>query len=323
MDSFDHYNSATQQLGKYTNTTSMTIGTSFGRNGTNGLNLNSNLDVLMKQFTASSTLIVGFVFKAASPASKLLVGFRDAGTNQMEIRTDSSGRFQVTRNGTVLGTGTTIALANVFYHLQFKVFIADSGGTYEIKVNGITEVSGTGDTKNTANASANQVIISGGNSSFDDFWICNNSGSANNDFLGDVRIVARMPNMNGIHSAWTPVGAASNFQCVDDANPNDDTDYVTTSTASVKDTYKITPVGLIGPVKGIQIMNRLRKDDAGSRTVRRLIVVDGNSYFGSSVSLSDSWTISSTELIENNPLTGLPWTISEINNTDFGLELVS
>lgn len=48
----------------------------------------------------------------------------------------------------------------------------------------------------------------------------------------------------GASSQWTPTGAASNYQCVDDAAPNDDTDYVVAAAADLVDKYATTDITL-------------------------------------------------------------------------------
>src|SRR5262249_37892481 len=145
-----------------------------------------------------------------------------------------------------------------------------------------------------------------------DLYICDGQGSLNNDFLGDVRIQASIANGAGATTNWTP-SAGSNYQNVDDATPNEDTDYNSDATAGDIDTYAmgdVTPAA--GAVKGVMVSMRARKDDGATRTLQAAIRTGATNYFGASQNLTSSYAYY-TEIWENNPNTSSPFTISDVN----------
>src|SRR5207249_1015486 len=115
VDSFDHYTTITQ---KWTTFVSGSIG-AFGANGTNGLRNTGAPATLAKTLPGGSkgTLVCGLNFRTSGTAAVgspfELVAFRDSGTIQIDVRMKSDNTLQITRNGTVLGTGTTVLSLNV------------------------------------------------------------------------------------------------------------------------------------------------------------------------------------------------------------------
>lgn len=330
VDSFDHY--ATADLAsKWTSVTSMTVA-SGGRNGTSKLtSTNTNNSDAKKVLDAQATWIVGFAFSfsGAHVSNKFLVRFVDGTTEHVDLRMTTSNLLFVTRNGTTLGTGTTALSSSVFYYLELKVTISDTVGVVNLKINGNTELNLTSqDTRNAGNASADTIFIAkagvdnnGATSNWDDFYVCDSTGSVNNDFLGDVRVQAILPSGAGNTTQWTP-SAGSNFQNVDDTTPNGDTDYNSTSTATNKDTYAfgdLTPTS--GSIKGLQWLAYVRKDDAGARTVAP-VYRSTSDFDGTTQSVLDSY-VYLREIKELNPNTSAAWTISEVNAAEFGIKLIA
>lgn len=255
-----------------------------------------------------------------------LIGFRDAGAAQCDIRMRSDGKIDITRNGTVLATSAGTLSLNVWYHLEFKATIADSGGSAELKVNGATFVSlSSGDTKNTSNAYANEIILSAqqGNMpvDYDDLAVWNTSGGANNDWIGDCRVFTQVPDGAGNYSQWTPSTGNNNYQNVDD-NPTDgDTTYNSTSTVNNIDTFTFPNISGTGTVKAVQTSIVARKDDAGARTIAP-VIRRGSDYVGNNVNVGDSYAMY-TQLWETDPIAAAAWTLANVNSSEFGIKLAA
>jgi hypothetical protein len=322
IDGFDTYTTLSE---KYDTTSGGNIG-AFGRNGTNGYRGSS---AFTKNIPAMQEAIVGFAFREAGiPAGNhALVEFMDGGTVQLTVTVEATTGYIAVRrggfSGTLLQSTSSGISANVWYYLEFKANIHPTAGTWEVRLNGSTILSGTGNTRNSSNSQLNVVrwAFGSGNRDYDDIYILSTAGTVNNDFLGDVKVSVLSPNGAGNYSGWTP-SAGSNYQCVDEIPPNDDTDYVSTATAGTKDSYTFSDLSGSPTVYGVQLTLRHRKDDAGTRTVRPLVRVGGTDYFGSNQSVSDSYA-SRLQVWETNPGTGNLWAASELNSAEFGVELVS
>jgi|SRR3990167_662169 len=329
VDSFDHYASAELEL-KWTAKGSATtvIDGSNGRNSTAGLNAGSTAGSVRKTLPggAKATLIAGVGFKPnAFTAIRQVLGFMDGASVQCDVRVTTSGTLTITRNGTVLATGTTVLSLGVYYYIELKATIHDSTGSAVLRINSVQELSVSGvDTKNTANASADGVQLGGnGQMYFDDLYVCDDNGSVNNDFLGDIRVEAILPSGAGNSAQWTP-SAGANYENVDETPPDEDTTYNSSLTPTNLDLFAMANlVSTSGSIKGIQTLRYTRKDDAGARIIRRAIRTGATNYFGSNESISLQTYAYFHEIVENNPNTTNPWTISEVNAIEAGYELVS
>jgi len=202
------------------------------------------------------------------------------------MRVTAAGEIKVLRNGTLLGVTSGLGLlANTYYHIGFMTTVHDTAGTYEVRVNGVTKLTGgPADTKFTASAWIDQVQFLGliaGNTDYDDLVI------STDGFCGDCRVVALLPDAAGNYSEWTP-SAGAGWQCVDEPSMNSDTDYVSSSTAGQRNSYSFGAVPS-GAVKAVQHVTALRKDDAGSRTTKHFVRIAGTDYDGSAVAVTDTW----------------------------------
>jgi hypothetical protein len=173
-----------------------------------------------KNVTTSTTLVIGCaVYTTAGPNSDTVVfRFIDSGSVQVDLRQTIAGYFYFTRNGTTIGGLSSVPLPfGAWHYLEVKVTIDGTAGTCEVKMDSVSILSLTGqNTKATSNSSANQVSIcnfqvTNGSTpayQFDDVYICNTSGSNNNNYLGDVRIRTMLPSGNSATQAWTATAAA-------------------------------------------------------------------------------------------------------------------
>jgi hypothetical protein len=287
---------------------------------------------------AQTSYVAGFAWKrivegaSMSNDNRIIFAFKDtASYYHVEIRRHTNHSVQVYTANTYRGTLIDLAPEGVWYYFEIKATINDSTGSVVVKVNGVEKLNVTSiDTRATsAAAEINRIQLGatdGGYGStpqaFDDFYLCDTTGTANNDFLGDVRVQSIFPSGAGATTQWTP-SAGSNYQCVDDTAPNSDTDYVSETSAGDKDTYafgNVTPTS--GTVKGVQIMAYHRKDDAGSRSIAPVYRPTSTDYDGTTVSVLDSYTYL-REVSEINPDGTSAWTISDVNGAEFGIKLVS
>lgn len=274
---------------------------------------------------------MGIAVYITSHIAAILLRLLDAGTAQVELRVQADGTLRVTRNGTTVtnGTSTYTIPTSTWVYIEWKVTIADSisADTCKVRVNGtdVITVATSQDLKNTANASANSVVIggTGGHTAcyYDDFYVCNQSGTTNNDFLGDVKVRTIYPSGAGNSTDWTP-SAGSNYQCVDESPANGDTDYVSETTAGDHDTYALDDITITGSILGIQTNLYAKKDDAGTKELAAVVRSGTTDYDGATVSVNGSYTVH-TEIRETDPDTTAAWTQSGINAMECGPKLIS
>lgn len=339
-DSFDHYATA-DILKKWTyreaGGSSTNVISAVGRNSTNGVTLHpgSSTHGFTKDLGGNyNSLVVGFAMKVVQVNSNSIFPFvklLDEATNHVDVRMNAAGVVLVTRNAVVLETTALILLAGVWYFFEIKSKIDDgTSGTWEVRVNGvqIAKDVGGGDTRNGANNYVNRVgMYAAGqynDTIFDDYYICSTSGSFNNDFLGDVRVVAQFPSADGSNVGWAANGAASDRECVDEVAPNDDTDYISSLTPGALESFSFPALAVTGPIKAIQVLLEARKDDAGSRSIREYCLSGGSVATGPTQSLSDSYLYYS-KIRETDPhvVPDTLWTKAGLDAAEEGCELVA
>jgi hypothetical protein len=334
MDSFDHYN--TSQLARKWTTVSgnMSISAGNGRRSTACMRANDWNASTGMTFDQQATWIIGFGFKCAAlpGANRRWVEIDDGGSTQVYVQVDTAGTVSIINggSGTVLATSGTALAAGSYNYMEFKFVIHNTTGSVEVRRNGVSMVSVSGaNTRNTSNNSGNRILLYSQGGSVgatidnDDLYMCDGQGSANNNFLGDVRIDATFPNAEASLIQWTPSTGTDNSALVDETPANDDTDYNSDSTPGDIDLYDFPAIApTSGTVYAVAVQMTVRKDDAGARTIRSKIKQGGTTYSGSTQAVGTSYSIV-TELVPQDPNTSAPWTISGVNAAEFGLELVS
>lgn len=328
IDGFEHYATADLLMKWTSKGGSPTIATSPVRLGTQALKINGGSNTLTKALDAQSSWVVGFAFYfSALPATaSTILRLTDSGTTQVDLRLNPSGTLSVTRNGTALTGGTSTGTVNAlnWHYVEFKVTIGNSisPGTCAVRVNAGTflTVDAGQDVQNTANSTADSVVLlattTGCDCSFADLYVCDGTGSDNTDFLGDCRVQTLRPDAAGDSAMWTP-SAGSNYQCVDDAQQNGDSDYVSSSLALAIDLYNLDALSGSGTVKGVQVVLGARKDDAGTRQISPVLKPTSTSFTGTAVTLTTSFQFY-LEIEERNPDTSLAWTFSQLNACQLG-----
>lgn len=354
IDSFDHYLTA-DRLDKWTASGdgnvsfggSIAIG-AFGRHSSNGIRLHAaantgNSGTMNKQglTTSGNTVIIGFAFRpsALNGAMNLfespqIIGILLGGTQQMSLKLSNSGAIEAVRgtggSATSLGPASAATLSmNTYVFLEMKAVIAPgTGGSVEVKVNGTVFLSLTGiNTAFSGTAGWNGINLgnifsaggSGGtaiNYDYDDLYVCDASGTFCNDYLGDCRVDAGVPTAAGAKSEWGP-SAGANFQCVDDATPNDDIDHNSTALVGKTDTFVMpnAPAGAL--IYGVQLNLTAKKLDSSPAALAPVAIIDGVEYVGPGSSPTTAYLDLRT-MHMLSPATGLPWTEAEFNAAEIG-----
>jgi len=351
-DSFDHYGTAdllTKWGSKVEGAGVVTIA-GFGRNGTNGLRItttatSSSGPAIVRSVGAASgpVAIAGFAFTPSvlSGATNVtLCTFLDGATEQVSINMGSTGAIIAKRGassgGAVLGTSPNTLAAGSSVYIEAKVLIDAGIGTVEVRVNGSSGgwLNLTGlNTRNSAVAQWNGFAfgkpgggVAAANGSiydYDDLYLCDGSGPRNNDFLGDVRILAQLClTGNGANVDFTPSTGTDHGALVDDATPIV-TDYNFSSTVGHRDTYLFPPITLTGvAVRGVTTWMYAAKSDAGTRTLARVHRIAGANYDGTGLPVGTSYAYLG-QVDEVSPATGVAFTTVEINGTETGMKIAS
>ena len=282
----------------------------------------------------STTVIVGiaFNFSVGDATNPFLIledatASRVSPTPQMDLRVTTDNAFQVTRNGTILGTTADALFGfNLWNYLELLITISNSSGIIQLRVNGNTELNLTGlDTQNTSNNYVNkirlQAFITGtATANFDDLYVANDAGSVNNTFLGECRVQTQYPSANGAENDFTAIGAGTNWQCVDETIMDDDTTYVKSGVVGNIDDYAMGTVSFTGTIFGVQVNVTQKKDDVGSRAITPMVRSGGTNYLGTAVTCQTDY-LTAQHIFELNPNGNVAWTNTTINAMNAGLKV--
>lgn len=335
IDGFDHY--ATTDIAKKWDSIrdNVSIESASGRRGGGCMRFGGLYPSVTKNVPATSSFVIGFAFNPSSLSGGpwRLAALLDGGTVQCSLVVNLDSTLSVVRGTSTAvtgGTSTATISTGAYVYVEWKVTIADSitAGSCEVRINGVTAITvATGqDLKETTNATANQVqfgtaaFMPSLTHDFDDLYVCDNSGSVNNDFLGDVRIDTIYPNGAGTHQDWTPSSGSDHAALVDEAAPNT-TDYLTGGGPGTKETLALSDLALNGAILGVQVNNAVAKSDAGASAIRNLIRSAGTDANGPVVALGTGYTCSSS-IHEVDPATSAAWLTAGINALEAGAEVI-
>jgi len=218
----------------------------------------SSAGYIAKSFTASATVVVGarvyFTSNFSGFPQRIFTLYGDSGaTEHISIQTgNANDTLWLMRGGTNLATFT--AARNGWMYLELKVTIHASAGTAEVKKDGVVVATFSGQTKNGGtNASVDTIRLDSSTNStgidiyLDDLYVLNNSGSKNNDYLGDVRVTTTLPSGAGASTQWTP-STGSNYDNVNDI-PLSTSTYNSSAVAGQRDTYDMPNLAITsGPM---------------------------------------------------------------------------
>jgi hypothetical protein len=325
IDSFDHYSNSTNLARKW----DTTVGGNFttGRFGGSAVRIiNSNLGLRQGQLSAVATRVVGgalFWPNDVGFNTNPWFAFYDGTTIQLDLRMDASGYMSVTRNGTSLATASSPVTKGIWHYWEFKATI-DNSGSFEVKLNGNTWVSGSGDTQNTSNAYSNGIMFVNAGYDFylDDFYCLNTSGSVNNDFIGECRVHSRLPTGEGNTQNFTPNSGSTHYTQVDETNPDDDTTYVSSDTVGHIDQFTFPTLTLTGSIAGVQTVITARKDDGGTREIAESCRSASTDYTGSTQVIASTYLMY-RQIRETDPATSAAWTTSNLNSAQFGVKVIT
>lgn len=333
MDGFDTYTSVTEVAARYSGTTSsVTLNATGSRFGgpcyypnTAGLTVNI-------AHTGSAALIVGGTALPSGTTNPIIQFFNTTGsavTPELSLVNDSGGLklYRGSSSGTLLATATGTYSTAIWRHYEVKVTIADSGGTVEVRVDGVVALTFTGDTRNTTTGTAglDRIVWWGstsGSGAWDDIYILDTTGSVANNFLGDVRINTLAPTSDS-SVQFTRSTGASNYLCVDEGKYNSDTDYVESATVGHIDKYGYADLSAsVSTVHAVQALTWAKKTDAATRTMRNKIYSNASTADGATYGLTTTYA-PYAQIATLNPDGSVQWTPTTVNAALAGFEVIS
>ena len=341
-DGWDHYGiMANLTEGVYAEASGgYSLSTVNPRTGTHVLNLNANATTprRVRRVLGGAKTTVGMAgawYLSNLPVvnnSYTLYDFRDAANAiQVSIVVQSTGTISAMRgaaNGTILGTSAAPAItAEAYQHVEAIVFFSQTVGTVEVRVNGVTVLSLTGlDTVASSLVECSQVAFPMGPNvtaaapdvvgDLDDIFCYDDTGSFNNTFLGDRRVITLFPNADTIQADWTPVGSGTGFGAIDEPSPDGDTTYISAGvpgspTPTSEFGMDDMPAG-VSAISAVVLVNMSRKTEAGIANVQMSVISGASETAGTDQPMTEIYTYRQ-DVFEIDPDSAAPFTPAEVD----------
>jgi hypothetical protein len=283
-----------------------------------------------------SHLIVGWAVYMSSTAwasGQAILIFQDAGTTQVDLRTDASGHVFFTRNGTNIGSTSTVTLTGGWNYIEVEVLFSATVGTIQCWLNGVSIIGPTGSlqTESTGNAFANRLIFEGANSGgtnyLKDIYVQDGTQAGAGHF-GDISVSIIYPNSAGVNQQWTPLSSTQVSQIQDGIThtgtwPDGDTTYIFDNTAGDISDFGHQTLSLTGTIFSVIHASYVRKDDAGSRAFRQVCLSNGTTETNGSDISSTNTYLYYFDTLDVDPHTSSQWTLSNFNAATFGVKEIT
>jgi len=234
-------------------------------------------------------------------------------TNTVGIRLDANGYWDAFVGASNVSSGT-IQTNNDWHHIQLHVIISDTG-TIETVIDGISDISYSGDTKSGSVTDIDYIYLFGGeafhSSHYDDLAL------GTGGWPGDIRFDVLLPNADTATETWDLSTGSDSYALLDEVPPSD-ADYIYTGT-DAEDTI-VALADWTGTDKTPEFATawvRAWKDEAAGHQVA-IIDSDGtNTNVGSFQNLLTSATYIK-KLMTTAP-DGGAWTDTDADNLQIGV----
>ena len=335
MESFDHYTTEAQAYTKGWLFGVNPPTTSYKRTGIQSAGLNNAAFVLSTPVPNGQAIYIHHAVYAGSADSVKLGGTSgnpyDHNQTQVMVYATTDGQIyaQVHGVGSIGGTAPGVFRFGLWNYVQIKIVVSDTVGEVEVYLNGdlVLDLSAK-DTKYDATTQTTAIILGSRNTHYyDDIVVTTNDGDGINDgYLGEPRVVCLLPQTDavaaGSNADFTPSTGTDHGALVDEATPNDDTDYVSSSTLNHVDSWEFPALGYTGDIKGVQMSLRAKKSDSGTRAIAAVTkpaatnrVHATNHYLGMTdyVYWKAIW--------DQNPEDSAAWEVADVDGAEFGVKV--
>jgi hypothetical protein len=276
--------------------------------------------------TAVDTVVLGFAAKFdVLPAAYTFCSLYDGANRNVKFVLLDTGEITVVNDdsttlGTTSGAGIT---TGTWQYVEIKVKTHVSAGTIDIRVNEIPVLSATGKKTKCHSNSYSDVFgfggIDGTHFCLTDLYFLDTSGTANNNFLGNMQVTCVRPNSAGSSTQFTP-DSGSNYSRVNEAVCGDNSNYVEGSTPGHKDLYNYEAVPPAN-IYGVMACTDCRETDASPFSLVTVCKSGATESNDSAQSIGTTDFVTKVRVIENDPNTSAAWSKTNLDAAQFGVKV--
>jgi len=130
------------------------------------------------------------------------------------------------------------------------------------------------------------------------------------------------PNGVGAYSEWGKTGCILGWQCVDET-PADTSDYVSKGSGLGRELFNFQDTGLANgtSINSVTLYYYGKYYKPAYFRVLPMLVMGLSNYTGTPISLTSTWAYYN-RVFYSNPITGMNWTVAEVNALNAGMATV-
>jgi hypothetical protein len=279
-----------------------------------------------------SEMYVSFDFAAStsnwSGINATIFCWKSGGNNVGTLQWEGAGSYKLYTGNNATLVGQTAAnwnvAANTWLTLELHIKIHASQGLLELRINGVDALSWSGNTA-VGGTLLDQISAwngSTGNSQtlyWDNLVINDKTGARNNSWVGGAKVVWIRPTGAGTTTQLTP-SSGNNFACVNE-NPPTMANFCSGAADGLLDTYALGDLaGGISRINAIRVDNLVIRQGLGPpRSIKPALRTGGQNIIAPVAQITPlSLGAICSNIWEINPVTGLPWTVADINALEAG-----
>lgn len=288
---------------------------------------------IQRTITALSSLFFRMSYYYAAGTPSYIIGFYASATQLAYFsKNTSTNVMEAYVNGVKVATGSTVLLSATQYVVSGWYSVADSGGRMVLKINGVTDIDYTGDTKPGTDTTINIFRVtcalgsSTQNTSIDDMALNDSAGSApDNTYPVDAHIYTLLPNGNGDSSQLTGSDGNStdNYLLVNEAVPDNDSTYVESATSGQNDLYAMANLPTLpsgSTIIAVQVEAIARELTAAGDQINLGVKSGATTSWASGQATGTGYGVFSSRFA-TDPDTSAAWTESGVNAMQAGVKV--
>lgn len=274
-----------------------------------------------------SDVIFGFAWRPNLRPYNDLFHFRWGSSRIFSLNNTYDGYLTVTDyNSAEAGRSVRPLIKNRRWHyFEVKVFFHPTAGTAVVHHNGVEVINISNKDFGNNYAMDNlklQYSLNSqhGEQSFDDMYLIDPNTSGVSDFLGPVVIRSLKPTVDTATNDFTPSTGTDHFAVVDNDRA-DETDYLESSTINDDELFEFANIpSEIVTLKGMSFETAFAVSGSQPKKAVSLCKSGATAVqeVDSLVTIANNWE-QFDSILEDDPDTGVPWTISGLNAAQFGV----
>lgn len=279
-------------------------------------------------FTGASTIVHGGHHKVPALFATGLFNLVESGTIHLQVALTAAGELRVLRAGsTQIGITSGLGLAiDTWYHIEVKAYCHDSAGTVDLYVDGVLELSLTGqDTRNGGTGVFNGILFSSSifpyRKHLDNLYVLNTTGSLNNDILGVQYARVMRPTADASPNDWAPLSGSDHYAAVSEDTGSSDTNVLDDSVTGQQELFDLSnPVGVTN-IKGVVPVVIGRLTDGTGYSIKHVLKSGGTTETDAAQSFSSTSYVSKQQVHEVDPDTSAAWLDADVDALQAGFEV--